>query len=86
VTAYHFRDRDGAEVDLVLEADDGRVVALEVKASATADRDDFRWLGKLRAKLGEDFVHGMVLYCGSQPHAFGDRLSAVPLSYLWRAG
>ncbi len=33
--AHHFRDRDGAEVDLVFEARDGRVVAVEVKASAT---------------------------------------------------
>jgi predicted AAA+ superfamily ATPase len=32
---YHFRDSDGAEIDLVLEADDGRVVAIECKASST---------------------------------------------------
>jgi predicted AAA+ superfamily ATPase len=32
--AYHYRTADGVEVDLVLEADDGRVVAMEVKAGS----------------------------------------------------
>ncbi|MDN8901985.1 DUF4143 domain-containing protein, partial [Staphylococcus aureus] len=30
---YHFRDRDGREVDVVLERRDGSVVAIEVKSS-----------------------------------------------------
>lgn len=32
---YHFRDRDMREVDIVLERDDGTIVGIEVKASAT---------------------------------------------------
>jgi predicted AAA+ superfamily ATPase len=84
--AHHFRDRDGAEVDMVLEAGDGRVVAVEVKASATVEKPDFRWLELLRSRASDDFVHGVVLYCGGRPLAFGDRLTAVPLSYLWEAG
>lgn len=64
---------------------DGRVLAVEVKASATVERSDFRWLELLRAKLGDDFVHGYVLYYGGRPLGFGDRLSAVPLSYVWEA-
>jgi predicted AAA+ superfamily ATPase len=83
--AHHFRDRDGAEVDMIFEATDGRVVAVEVKASATVERNDFRWLELLRAKAGDDFVHGFVLYCGDRPLAFGDRLTAVPLSYVWQS-
>ena len=80
---HHFRDRDGAEVDIIFEATDGRVVAVEVKASATVDRADFRWLELLRSKVGDDFIHGFVLYCGERPLAFGDRLTAVPLASLW---
>lgn len=82
---HHFRDRAGAEVDLVLEATDGRVVAVEVKASATVERSDFRWLEFLRSRVGDDFLHGFVLYCGERPLAFGERLSAIPLAYLWQA-
>lgn len=70
---------------MVFEASDGRVVAVEVKASATVERKDFRWLELLRAKAGDDFVHGFVLYCGNRPFAFGDRLTAVLLSYVWES-
>jgi predicted AAA+ superfamily ATPase len=84
-TLHHFRDRDGAEVDVILEAADGRVVGIEVKASATVDDHDFRWLRLLRTKLGDDLVHGYLLYCGERPLAFGDRLTAIPLSYVWEA-
>ncbi|HEV7535118.1 MAG TPA: ATP-binding protein [Acidimicrobiia bacterium] len=84
-TLHHFRDRDGAEVDVILEAADGRVLGIEVKASATVDTHDFRWLRLLRTKLGDDLVHGFVLYCGDRPLAFGDRLTAIPLSYVWEA-
>jgi predicted AAA+ superfamily ATPase len=83
VELHHFCDRDGAEVDLVLEARDGRVVALEVKATATVSREDFRWLELVRNKLGGQFVHGAVLYTGSRALPFGDRLSAFPISVLW---
>jgi len=80
---HHFRDRDGAEVDVVLEASDGRVVAIEIKASATVDGGDLRWLELLRTKLGDEFVHGFVLYCGDRPLPFGERLTAIPLDHLW---
>lgn len=35
---FHHRERDGAEVDLILEFDDGSVVALEVKAARPSHR------------------------------------------------
>ena len=82
---FHFRDRNGPEVDVVLETGDGRVVGIEVKASATLGRDDFRWLELLRERLGRRFVGGIVLYLGMTTHAWGDRLAGVPLSALWRA-
>lgn len=86
VTLHHFRDRDGVEVDVVIETADGRVAGIEVKSGATVTRADARWLGWLRDKLGDRFVAGVVLYAGDRPVAFGDRLTAVPLSYLWQAG
>lgn len=80
---FHFRDLDGPEVDVVLESDDGRVVAIEIKASATLGGRDFRWIEKLRDKLGRRFVTGVVLYTGGAAHAWGDRLIGLPLSALW---
>lgn len=83
VALHHYRDRDGPEVDLVLEALDGRVAAIEVKAGLTVREDDFRWLRFLRERLGTSFVQGVVLYAGADRLAFGDRLSALPIAALW---
>ena len=56
---YHYRTRDGVEVDLVIEARDGRVIAIDVKASSTARAEDFRGIRHLRDRLGSDFVAGL---------------------------
>jgi len=82
---HHYRDgRD--EVDIVLEDRAGRVVAIEVKASATVDGATTRALTKLRERAGERFTAGVVLYTGRQTVPLGDRLWAVPVSGLWDAG
>lgn len=80
---FHWQDRAGAEVDLVLEAGDGRVVGLEVKAGLTPRREWFRWLAQMRDVLSDRFVVGVALYAGDQVLPFGDRLLAVPISALW---
>lgn len=80
---FHYRDRDGREVDVVLERRDGSVVAVEVKSAASASPKDFRGLRHLRDKLGERFKAGVLLYTGESTVPFGDRLVAVPLRGLW---
>jgi predicted AAA+ superfamily ATPase len=83
---FHYRDRDQNEVDAVLETYDGRIVGVEVKASETVRRDDFKNLRRLQDRLGDRFAGGYVLYCGENPFSFGDRLRALPLDALWRLG
>ncbi|MGH8962602.1 MAG: ATP-binding protein [Jatrophihabitantaceae bacterium] len=84
VRLYHYRDSRGrTEVDLVLEAVDGRVVGIEVKASQTVNEHDFTHLATLAAKLGTDFGHGLVVYLGRHVLSFGDQLTAIPLGALW---
>lgn len=80
---YHFRSKDATEVDAILEAADGRLVGVEVKARATVRSEDFHGLRLLMGKVGERFHAGFVLYTGSETLAFGDRLRCVPLSSLW---
>ena len=84
VDVFHFRDRDGREVDLVVEAYDGRVIGVEVKGSTTVRSDDFSGLAFLRDRLGDRFISGVVLYTGPGSLSFGDRLIALPMSMLWR--
>lgn len=85
VALHHYRDRDGNEVDAILEHASGDVVAIEVKAAETVRGEDFRGIRHLARKLGDRLVAGLVLYAGEQPLPFGDRLRAVPISALWSA-
>jgi hypothetical protein len=80
---HHYRDKDGAEVDLVLERGAGQVAGVEVKASATVTAADFRGLRKLKAAAGKRFAAGVVLYDGETTAGFGDGLYAVPIRALW---
>ena len=80
---YHYRDRDGREVDIVLERRDGTVIGIEVKSAASASPNDFRGLRHLRDRLGDRFKAGVLLYTGPSTVPFGDRLAAVPLNGLW---
>jgi uncharacterized protein len=82
---HHYRTKDGVEVDAILEAADGRVVGIEVKAGATVRGEDLAGLRHLADRLRDRFVAGYVLYTGQQTLPFGDRLAALPLDALWRA-
>lgn len=79
----HYRTSKGTEIDFVLEAADGRVAAIEVKASNTLVAADFRRFDRLRETLGPRFVRGVVFYTGDRVLPFGDRLEAWPVSTLW---
>ncbi len=83
-TLLHMRTAAGAEVDFVIEAADGRLAGVEVKASATLRGEDFKHLANLRDRLGEErFLRGVVLYPGAERLRFGNRLEAWPLATLW---
>jgi predicted AAA+ superfamily ATPase len=83
-TLHHYRTKDKVEVDAILEAADGRVVAVEVKAGATIRGADLAGLRHLATRLGPRLVAGYVLYTGQQTLPFGDRLRALPIEALWR--
>lgn len=81
---FHLRDRDGKEVDIVLESQ-GRIVGVEVKSSSVVGRDDAKRLLWMRDRLGGDFAGGAVLSSASVPFQIDDRVWALPFSALWRA-
>jgi len=85
VQLHFFRDKDQREVDVVLEAGDGRLVGVEVKAKASLQRADLGGLHRFAALAGERFHAGIVLYDGEQTLPMGSGLWAVPLGTLWRA-
>jgi len=83
ISFFHFRDKDGVEVDIVLEGAGQRVAGVEVKAAATVTATDFRGLRKLKESAGSRFAGGVVLYDGEVTTPFGDKLFAVPIRRLW---
>jgi uncharacterized protein len=50
VNVGYFRTEAGDEVDLVLERDDGQVLAFEVKAGSRVSAEDLRGLRQLRSR------------------------------------
>lgn len=80
---HHYRDKDQAEVDFVLERTPGRIVGLEVKASVTVRPEHLKGLARLRDSAGDDFACGVLLHDGDRIVPFGDRLFAAPFSILW---
>ena len=79
----HFRDKERKEVDIVIEDRRGRVVGIEVKASATVTTRDFAGLRRLSEACGDRFVLGLVLHDHVHIVPFGERLFAAPISALW---
>lgn len=82
-TFFHYREKDGAEVDIVIERGAIALVGVKVKASATVGQSDFRGLRKLKAAAGERFACGALIYKGEMNLSFGDGMYAVPLYSLW---
>lgn len=83
-TLYHVRQEHGRrEVDLLAEAPDGRVLGLEIKASAAPDGNAAKHLCWLRDQLGEDFVAGVVFHTGPRAFQLEAKVYALPISVLW---
>ncbi len=79
----HLRTRDGDhEVDLIAERHDGRLVAFEVKVSATPTDADVRHLHWLKKHLGEFVSDLVVLTAGSRAYRRRDGIAVVPLALL----
>jgi predicted AAA+ superfamily ATPase len=83
VTAGHFRAAAAGEVDLVLERDDGTVIAFEVKAGTRVDRSDLAGIRALRVRIGQRLVAAVVLYTGPLAYTHEDGTLVLPLDALW---
>lgn len=82
ISLHHLRDKDGYEVDIVVQRGTSQI-GIEIKAASSVHDGDFRGLKRLREMLGPRFHSGIVLYDGENVLPFGDRFLAVPISALW---
>ncbi len=79
---YYWRDRQGAEVDFILEQGE-RLVALEVKHSRAVGKSDWSGLTAFAKSLGSrrsNLARAAVLYDGEQPRPLPEGMAALPLA------
>jgi predicted AAA+ superfamily ATPase len=79
----HLRTHRGEhEVDLVVERDDGKVIALEVKLTSTPDDGDvrqLRWLGQV---LGDELLDAAIITTGRDAYRRRDGIAVIPAALL----
>ncbi|MGF1663240.1 MAG: ATP-binding protein [Kineosporiaceae bacterium] len=79
----HLRTKGGErEVDLVVEGEGGRVVAIEVKLGRAVGDEAGRHLRWLRAELGDDLSDAVIVSTGSEAYRRPDGIAVVPLALL----
>jgi uncharacterized protein len=79
----HLRTAAGEhEIDLIVERDDGRVVAIEVKLAADVDDADVRHLKWLKERIGDDLIDMVVVTTGQYAFRRNDGIGVVPAALL----
>lgn len=79
----HLRTKGGRrEVDLIIERNDQRVVAAEVKLARTIDDADVQHLHWLRGQLGDDLLDAVVVTTGPYAYRRPDGIAVVPAALL----
>jgi uncharacterized protein len=85
-TLHHVTTYGGRGVDIVLKNERGGVVALQIRGSEKLEHSDFTDLKRLRSRMGERFLRGVVLHTGTEVMSVDQTLSAIPLSVLYQSG
>ena len=80
---FHLRTKRGEqEVDLIVEGEDGRIVAFEIKLNRAASDRDVRHLLWLKEKLGDQVADLVLLNTGEHAYRRPDGVAVVPLALL----
>lgn len=80
---FHLRTKGGRqEVDLLVERADHKVLAIEVKLSASITDHDVRHLHWLEAQLGDDLLDAVVLHTGREAYRRRDGVAVIPAALL----
>ncbi len=83
LSLYHFRSVSGQEVDFIIERSDGKLIAVEVKATAKVNASDFNNIKAFADETGNKFLKGIVFYTGSEAIPFAKNMYAIPIESLW---
>ena len=79
----HLRTHSGnREVDLIVEGENKRVVAIEVKLKRTLKDDDVRNLQWLKSAIGDELLDAIVITTGEAAYRRPDGIGVVPAALL----
>jgi uncharacterized protein len=82
-TLGHFRAYGGEhEVDLIVKGDSGRVIAIEVKLTATPSARDGRHLQWLEREIGDELLDKVIVTTGRNAYRREDGIAVVPAALL----
>lgn len=82
-SVHHLRTARGRQkVDLIVPAPDRRIVAIEVKLSATVNDDDVRHRHWLKRELGDALADASVVTTGPAAYRRTDGIGVVPAALL----
>lgn len=79
----HLRERNGLEVDLVIELPDNSVYGIEVRTASSFRPHQFDALEALAARAGSRFRGGIVLNTAPRGHQQRPGMWGLPISCLW---
>ncbi len=79
----HLRTRGGEhEIDLIIERNDGKVLAIEIKLTATVDDSDLRHLKWLEKTIGPNLLDAAVITTGTHAYRRRDGIAIIPAALL----
>ena len=81
VGLYYYRTSDKKEIDFILDYGQ-KIVAVEIKASKSVSKSDFKHIYHLQKEIAELFDKGIVLYGGDTVLKLDDKMYAVPFGFL----
>jgi len=82
-TVSHLRTREGRhEIDLIVQRDDAKVVAFEVKLAGAVSDDDVQHLRWLQSKLGDDLLDAAVITTGQDAYRRRDGIAVIPAALV----
>ncbi|MFA7070015.1 MAG: ATP-binding protein [Sulfurimonas sp.] len=81
VNLYYYRTTDKKEIDFILEYSD-KIIALEIKASKTVKKDDFKHIYSLKDEINKEFDKGIILYMGDTFLEIDENMYAIPIGFL----
>jgi uncharacterized protein len=80
---FHLRTKGGEhEIDFIVEAADGRVLAIEVKLDQVAQDKDVRHLQWLQEQFGDRVLDSAVITTGTHAYRRADGIAVIPAALL----